>query len=134
MRLQAVWHTHAGGGRLLPRPAEGGLRSRRGVARRSGSSRSEALDFGKDHAVSSKYVYMHIYAHISHTFVCACHLGWHTLLKCNKTNHACLYAHIHIYIYIRTYVHTYVPVLAPGALDFGKYRHVYMCTRSYMRM
>ncbi len=26
-------------------------------------------------------------------YACICHLGWRTLLKCNKTNHACLYVH-----------------------------------------
>jgi hypothetical protein len=37
---------------------------------------------------------------VRYAYVCvSCHLGWRTLLKCNKTNHACLCVYIHTHIY-----------------------------------
>jgi hypothetical protein len=48
--------------------------------------------------------------------VLPCQLGWRTLLKCNKTNHACLpaylqtHTHTHTHTHIRIYIHTYILV------------------------
>jgi hypothetical protein len=37
------------------------------------------------------YMCMCIYAYAyAYMYVYVCHMGWRTLLKCNKTNHACL--------------------------------------------
>ncbi len=42
--------------------------------------------------------------------VLPCHLGWRTLLKCNKTNHACLPACLtSTFAYGRQSIHTVIP-------------------------